>query len=99
MSSLIRLPFFLLPLIIHLPIYIITKSSLRLSDFEEEFAQNKIALGLALAALTYLGLFSVAWWILFLVPFGSLIAAAAVWLVAIYHVRLIDDQCKFFTIS
>lgn len=92
-ASLLRLPFFLLPLLIHLPVYVISKSSLRFSKLEEDHAQNKIGLGLILAGTIYFWGFILSWWILFLVPFGSIIAIGIVWLVAIYHTSLVDENC------
>ena len=95
LSSLVRLPFFILPLIVHLPIYLISKYSLRFSDLEEDAAQNKIALGLVLAVLTYPTLFIAAWFLLFTTPVGGVLAAGFVWLFAVYHNTLIDDNCAF----
>ena len=92
-ASLIRLPFFILPLLVHLPIYLISKYSLRFSDLEEDAAQNKIVLGLILAVLTYPILFITAWFLLFTTPVGGVLAAGFVWLFAVYHNTLIDDNC------
>ena len=50
----IRLPFFVVPLATHFPLYVVGKLTLRLinSDEPESFAQNKIVFGLLLALLT-----------------------------------------------
>ncbi|KAM0753442.1 hypothetical protein T439DRAFT_322346 [Meredithblackwellia eburnea MCA 4105] len=92
LSSLLRLPFFILPLIVHLPIYLIGKFSLRFSDLEEDAAQNKIALGLVLAIMTYPVLVLGAWWLLFGTRLGGVMAIGFGWVVAVYHNTLIDDN-------
>lgn len=91
-ASLIRLPLFIVPLIVHLPIYLITKYSLRLSRMEEDHAQFKIALGLIFAILTYPTLFVFSWFVLFLTPIGGILALGFVWLFAVYHNTMIDDN-------
>ncbi|KAI5480683.1 glycerol-3-phosphate-acyltransferase [Pseudohyphozyma bogoriensis] len=92
LSSLVRLPFFILPLLAHLPIYLVGKYSLTFSTLEEDLAQNKIALGLVLGIITYPALFVVAWMLLFMTPLGGVLAFGFVWLFAVYHNTLIDDN-------
>lgn len=94
LSSLLRLPFFILPLVVHLPIYVIAKYSLRLSKKEEDISQNKIMLGLILALVIYPGLFAVAWLMLLLTPVGAFFAFGFTWLFVVYHNSIIDDNCK-----
>ncbi|ORY54383.1 hypothetical protein BCR35DRAFT_310386 [Leucosporidium creatinivorum] len=94
--SLGTLPFFIVPLLVHLPIYLVGKWSLRLSALEEDKAQNKIAISLILALFTYFALFLTAWALLFLTPLGAVGAFAIVWLFAVYHNTLIDDNYNKF---
>lgn len=97
LGSLIRLPFFILPLIVHLPIYLVSKYSLRFSELEEDTAQNKMALGLILAMLLYATLFGLAWFLFFATPVGGFVVAGFLWLFAVYHNTLIDDNCQSFS--
>lgn len=100
------MPFFIVPLVFHLPIYLIGRYSLRFSDLEEDLAQNKvrrlllfssrradeqqIALGLIIAVLTYPAMFIAAWALLFLTPLGGVLAFGFVWLFAVYHNSIIE---------
>lgn len=43
--------------------------------------------------VTYAALFVVAWFSLFLTPLGAVGAMIIVWLFAVYHDTLIDDNC------
>lgn len=94
-SSALRLPFFIIPFIVHLPIYVISKYSLRISKKEEDISQNKIMLGLILAVVTYSTLFVTAWMMLFLTPVGAFFAFGFTWLFVVYHNSIIDDNCSF----
>lgn len=105
-------------LLVHLPIYLVGKWSLRFSDLEEDHAQNKvspassrphvlcltriaysqIALSLILGMVTYSTLFVIAWFSLFLSPLGAIGAMLIVWLFAVYHDTLIDDNCESHSI-
>lgn len=91
-GSFIRLPFFALPLIVHLPIYVVGAYSIRLSELEEDHAQFKIALGLMLAFGTYVALFSLACAFLSIIPLGFVLAALGLVAFWMYHQRLIDDN-------
>jgi glycerol-3-phosphate O-acyltransferase/dihydroxyacetone phosphate acyltransferase len=93
LASLIRLPFFLFPLITHIPIYIVGILGSRLVEDElETQAQMKIALGLVLSFLTYPVLFFTFWAIFRQVPLGFAIAAGAVFAMGRYHSALIDQN-------
>jgi glycerol-3-phosphate O-acyltransferase/dihydroxyacetone phosphate acyltransferase len=93
LASLIRLPFFLFPLITHIPIYIVGILGARLVEDEMETqAQMKIALGLVLSFLTYPVLFFTFWAIFRQVPLGFAIAAGAVFAMGRYHSALIDEN-------
>ncbi|CAE6522533.1 unnamed protein product [Rhizoctonia solani] len=89
-----RLPFFALPALIHLPAYILSRMLARMVEEEEETqAQMKIFGGiLALVIMTYPVMFMFLWAFLWSTPIGALLAAGLVWLIAIYHVSMIDDN-------
>ena len=44
--------------------------------------------------VTYFALFILAWFSLFLTPLGAVGAMIIVWLFAVYHDTLIDDNCE-----
>lgn len=93
-SSLVFLPFFILPLLAHLPVYIVGKVSqmyLSKPDEPEEFAQTKIVFSLlVLLFVIYPLIFFFTWAFFLFTPWGLLIALA--WTVAFahYHTRLVD---------
>ncbi|KAM0786004.1 hypothetical protein ACM66B_006822 [Microbotryomycetes sp. NB124-2] len=95
-ASLSTLPFFIVPLVVHLPVYLVGKYSLRFSDLDEDIAQNKISLGLVLAIIVYLSLFAFVWTLLVVVPLGGILAAFIVWLFVVYHNILIDGNYNKF---
>jgi glycerol-3-phosphate O-acyltransferase/dihydroxyacetone phosphate acyltransferase len=76
LASLVRLPFFLLPLLFHMPLYIIAKrvGKIITADEVEAEAQNKIVLGLLVLLVAYPALFAFLWLLLFLNPIGGAIA-------------------------
>lgn len=89
--ALLSLPFFLVPLLVHAPIYVVGVLGGRLVEEElETQAQMKIAFGLILSLLTYPVLFFTLWAVFRQVPLGAAIAAGAVWLIRRYHSALID---------
>ncbi|KAG8934545.1 hypothetical protein FRC02_009757 [Tulasnella sp. 418] len=91
-ACIIRLPFFVVPIIMHAPAYVMARYGARLAAEEEESqAQNKIVFGLLLTTFSYGILFWLMWAIFWLTPVGAATAAATVWLIYQYHVRLIDD--------
>ena len=100
MSALIRLPFFLFPLLFHLPIYVMARLGARLVEDEEETqAQNKVVFGLLLCLMMYPTAFYVLWAFFWFTPVGALGAAALVWLFVFYHTKLISGtlplhQCE-----
>ncbi|KAI5117860.1 hypothetical protein M0805_007703 [Coniferiporia weirii] len=93
LSVLVRLPFFLFPLIVHLPAYLAGRWAARLVEDEEETqAQFKVVFGLLFLILIYPAAFFFLWALFWYTPVGALIAAATVWLFAVYHVKLVDDN-------
>ncbi|KAF9566800.1 glycerol-3-phosphate-acyltransferase [Agrocybe pediades] len=92
-SALIQLPFFLIPLIVHSPIYIMGRLGARLVENEEETqAQNKVAFGLLSSLLIYPAAFFFLWAMFWYTSLGALVSAVLVYLFAVYHIRMIDSN-------
>jgi glycerol-3-phosphate O-acyltransferase/dihydroxyacetone phosphate acyltransferase len=93
MSALARLPFFLLPLVVHAPVYVMCRLGAQLVEDEEETqAQNKIVFGLLLLLMIYPAAFFFLWALFLYTPTGALLAGATVYLFAIYHTQMINGQ-------
>ncbi|KAF8632302.1 hypothetical protein AX17_004882 [Amanita inopinata Kibby_2008] len=91
-STILLLPFFLLPLLIHLPVYLMGRFGAALVEHEEETkAQNKVAFGLLSSLLIYPATFLFIWALLYYTPIGAILAALVVYLFASYHNKMIDD--------
>lgn len=92
-NVLIRLPLFFVPLLVHLPIYYLTRWVGNRSAREEEtMAQNKVVVGL----FTLFTIYTFWFWIIFALFWQSSVGAV-VGLVTIvsmeaYHGKLIDDN-------
>lgn len=92
-ACLMRLPFFLLPLMFHTPLYIMGRLGASLVEDEEETqAQNKVVFGLLFLLLIYPATFMFLWALFWFTPTGALLAAGIIYLFAIYHNRLINDN-------
>ena len=93
-SALARLPFFFLPLIAHMPIYILGRLGARLVEHEEETqAQNKVIIGLFfLLLIIYPLAFWILWALFLYTRTGAVLAAVTVWLFAMYHTKLINGR-------
>ncbi|KZV60113.1 hypothetical protein PENSPDRAFT_760185 [Peniophora sp. CONT] len=92
LSSLVLLPFFVLPLCIHAPAYVMGRLGARLVEDEEETqAQNKVIFGLLCVLLAYPTAFSLLWAFLYYSPIGALISLGLVSLMAYYHTILVKD--------
>ena len=90
MISLIRLLFFLFPLIVHSPIYVMGRFGARLVEDEEETqAQNKVVFGL-LMLMIYPAAFFFLWALFWYTPTGALLAGLTVYLFAVYHNQMIN---------
>lgn len=90
---LIRVPFFIIPLIVHAPIYFIgTYGGKLVEDEEETQAQNKLLFGLLLTLVAYGTFFSVVWMVMSKTVLGALVAGASVYATSIYHRHIIDDN-------
>lgn len=96
-SSLVRLPFFLFPLVMHTPVYVMSRLGGRLVEEEEETqAQNKVVLGLLMMVMIYPAAFFFLWALLWFSPIGALLAASTMYLFAMYHNRLINGEYLTF---
>jgi hypothetical protein len=92
-SSLARLPFFLFPFIVHVPIYVLGRLGARLVEHEEETqAQNKVVIGLLFMLLIYPLTFWLLWALFLYTRTGAVMAAVTVWLFAVYHTKLINGM-------
>jgi glycerol-3-phosphate O-acyltransferase/dihydroxyacetone phosphate acyltransferase len=91
LALVVRLPFFLFPLIVHLPVYILSRLGAQLAvDEVESQAQNKVVIGLVLSVLfIYPTAFFFLWAFMMYTPLGALVSAGVVWLLAVYHNKLI----------
>jgi glycerol-3-phosphate O-acyltransferase / dihydroxyacetone phosphate acyltransferase len=61
-------------------------------DEEETQAQNKVVFGLLFLLLVYPAAFFFLWALFWYTPTGALLAAASVYLLAVYHNKLINDN-------
>lgn len=94
LALLIGLPFFIGPLLIHVPAYVFARVGARLAKDEEETqAQNKVVFGLLLLLLIYQTTFFFCWAVLRYTPLGALASLALVVLVHSYHTKLINGTC------
>lgn len=93
LACLIRFPFFIGPLLLHAPAYIVARIGARLVEDEEETqAQNKVVFALLLMLLTYPAAFFVMWAFLWYTPIGALVAATSIIFLTIYHDRLVNGK-------
>ncbi|KAI0088066.1 hypothetical protein BDY19DRAFT_207376 [Irpex rosettiformis] len=87
-----RLPFFALPLIIHLPAYYVARRGGKMVEHEEETqAQNQVVFGLMLTFLIYSILAIIVWASLSYTALGALVGLGLIYGIAWYHNSLIDD--------
>lgn len=99
MSSLARLPFFVFPLIVHMPIYIMGRLGAQLVEHEEETqAQNKVVIGLLFLLMIYPLTFWLLWALFSYSSTGAVLAAVTVWMFAVYHTKMINGQSFFATL-
>ncbi|PCH35853.1 acyltransferase [Wolfiporia cocos MD-104 SS10] len=93
LALLVRLPFFLIPLLLHAPAYLFARFGASLAEDEEETqAQNKVVFGLLLVLITYPAMFFFLWAFLWYTPVGALAALSIVVLFAKYHNKLVNDN-------
>ncbi|KAJ6507374.1 hypothetical protein C8R47DRAFT_1037202 [Mycena vitilis] len=90
-STLLRLPFFLFPLAMYMPVYFMSRLGARLvQDEEETQAQNKLVFGLLSMLLVYPPAFFFLWGLFMYTRVGAVVAAATLWLFARYHDTMIN---------
>ncbi|KAJ7646636.1 hypothetical protein FB45DRAFT_890970 [Roridomyces roridus] len=90
--TVVRLPFFAIPLLMYLPMYIMARFGARLAQDEEETqAQNKLVFGLLSMLLVYPTAFFFLWSLFMYTRAGALLAVATLWLFARYHDSMIND--------
>ena len=92
-TALVILPFCFVPLIVHIPVYIMGRIGAKLVEREEETqAQNKLAFGLISLLLIYPALFFFLWALFWYTSLGALISASMVYLFAVYHIKIVDGK-------
>ena len=93
LAVLIRLPFFFVPLLVHLPAYVAARLAARMAEDEEETqAQNKVVFGLIFLIVIYPAFFAFLWALFGYTFIAGVIAFSTVLLFAIYHVKMIDGE-------
>lgn len=94
-AALIRLPLFILPLLLHMPVYVSGRIAASRTEHEEETqAQNKVLVSLLLLMLIYPATFFVLWAVLSYTSAGAMVAAVTVWAFAYYHTRLVNGGSR-----
>lgn len=92
-STLIRLPLFAVPLIIHAPAYFVARLGAKMVEDEEETqAQNKVVFGLLLLMLSYTSFGIFVWAMMWYTPIGALLASVCVFVFAWYHNSLVNGE-------
>ncbi|WWC72092.1 uncharacterized protein I206_106052 [Kwoniella pini CBS 10737] len=93
LTCLIHLPFFIIPMLIHIPVYVVGYLGASLVEEElETQAQMKVVFGLLLSLITYPVLFFLLWGVLRGLALGVVLAAVSVWGLGRYHSQLIDEN-------
>ncbi|EIN11226.1 acyltransferase [Punctularia strigosozonata HHB-11173 SS5] len=91
--SILHLPFFIVPLIVHAPVYAMARYGAKLVEDEEETqAQNKVVFGLLFVMLIYPAAFVFLWAMLWYSPIGAIVSAGILYLFGMYHNRMINDN-------
>ncbi|KAI0355696.1 glycerol-3-phosphate-acyltransferase [Trametes cingulata] len=92
-ALLVRLPFSIVPVVIHAPAYVMGRVGARMVEDEEETqAQNKVVFGLLLLLMIYPAAFFFVWAFLRYTPIGAIVAVAFVFLFALYHNKIVNDN-------
>ncbi|KAJ7797540.1 hypothetical protein B0H14DRAFT_3114323 [Mycena olivaceomarginata] len=90
-AMLLRLPFFIFPLIMYFPVYFMGRVGARLVEDEEETqAQNKLVFGLLSMLIMYPTAFFFLWAMFMYTRVGAVLAAGTLWLFARYHDSMIN---------
>lgn len=92
-ALILPLPFSIIPLMLHAPVYVMGRYGARLAEDEEETqAQNKVVFGFLLLLMIYPAAFFFFWAFLWYTPVGALISLSLVVLFNMYHNRLINRK-------
>jgi cobalamin biosynthesis protein CobD/CbiB len=92
-AVLVHLPFFIFPLIVHSPVYVMGRLGAQLVEDEEETqAQNKVVFGLLFILMIYPAAFFFLWALFMYTRIGALLAAATVYMLAVYHNQMINGK-------
>jgi glycerol-3-phosphate O-acyltransferase/dihydroxyacetone phosphate acyltransferase len=92
-SVLVRVPFFFMPMLIHLPMYYVAKLGENIVREElETQAQMKIVFGMLFSLLVYPVVFLVMWLMLGFTSVGAIVAAGGVYLFNMSHKTLVDEN-------
>lgn len=79
-----------------MPIYIMGRLGAQLVEHEEETqAQNKVVVGLLFSLMIYPLTFWLLWALFSYSTTGAVLAAATVWMFAVYHTKMINGQSFF----
>ncbi|WVR07618.1 hypothetical protein IAU60_004660 [Kwoniella sp. DSM 27419] len=93
LACLLRFPFFIVPMLIHIPVYLVGILGARVAEEElETQAQMKVAFGLLLSLITYPILFFILWSVLKAYTLGAVLAGGIVWALGRSHSALIDEN-------
>ncbi|GHJ85685.1 hypothetical protein NliqN6_2087 [Naganishia liquefaciens] len=96
-SCMVRLPFFLVPMVVHLPIYVMARMGANIAKEElETQAQMKVAFGLLFSFAVYPVIFFALWVLLGFTALGGLVAAALVYGFNMSHQSLVDANYSHF---
>ena len=91
----IRLPIFVLPLLVYAPAYALGRLGAKLVEDEEETqAQNKVVFGLLSMIIMFGFMGGFVWALLSYTPIGALVATAFIFLFARYHNTLINGTYR-----
>lgn len=97
LTASVRLPLFLVPLVVHAPAYYFGRLGAKLAEDEEETqAQNKVVFGLLLLMIVYTSIGIFVWSMLSYTVTGALLATGFVFTFAWYHNSLIDGTPTYF---
>ncbi|KAJ9115588.1 hypothetical protein QFC20_000913 [Naganishia adeliensis] len=96
-SSAIRLPFFLIPMVVHLPIYVMARMGANIAKEEMETqAQMKVAFGLLFSLAVYPVIFFALWVLFGFTSVGALIAGVLVYGFNTSHRSMVDANYTRF---
>lgn len=97
LAALVRLPLFLVPLLVHAPAYFFGRVGAKMVEDEEETqAQNKVAFGLLLLMVVYTAIGIFVWRMLSYTAIGAFLSMGFVYAFAWYHNSLIDGMQIFY---